>query len=69
MDWLVVVCGCGGGKLFRYGLSVLRVLNNCGVVSWMRCGGGWSGSVFSWGKFEFVSSGFFGAVGGCGCGF
>ena len=43
MDWLVVVCGCGGGELFRYGLSVL---NNCGGVSWMRCGGGWSGFVF-----------------------
>ena len=58
MDWLVVVCGCGEGELFRYGLSVLRVLNNC-VVCWMRCRGGWSGFVFSWGKFEFVSSGFF----------
>ena len=38
MDWLVVVCGCGGGEMFGYWLSVL---NDCGGVSWMRCGGGW----------------------------
>ena len=55
MDWLVVVCDCGRGELFRYGLSVL---NNCGGVSWMRCGGGWSGFVFYWGELEFVSSSF-----------
>ena len=43
MEWLVVVCGCGESELFRYGWSVL---NNCGVVSWMRYGGGWSEFVF-----------------------
>ena len=38
MDWLVLVCGCGGGEMFGYWLSVL---NDCGGVSWMRCWGGW----------------------------
>ena len=58
MVWLVVVCGCDRGELFRCGLSVLNVLNNCDVVSWMRCGSAWSRFVFSWGEFEFVSSSF-----------
>ena len=56
MGWLVVVCVCGGGELFGYGLSVL---NDCGGVNWMRCGGGWSRFVFSWGEPKFISSSFF----------
>ena len=43
MDCLVVVCGCGGGDLFGYWLSVL---NDGGGVSWMRSGGLWSSFVF-----------------------
>ena len=48
MVWLVVVCGCDRGELFRCGLSALNVLNNCDVVSWMRCGSAWSRFAFSW---------------------
>ena len=45
MDWLVVVCACGGGEQFRYEWSVL---SNYSVVSWIRCTGGWSGFMFFW---------------------
>ena len=37
MDWLGVLCGCGGAELFGYWLNVL---NDCGGVSWMRSGSG-----------------------------
>ena len=56
MDCLVVVCGCGGGDLFGYWLSVL---NDGGGVSWMRSGGLWSSFVFFWGEPKFISSSFF----------
>ena len=56
MDCSVVVCGCGGGELFGYWLSVL---NDCGGVSWMRFGGWCSRFAFSWGEPKFISSSFF----------
>ena len=56
MDWWVAVCGCGGGELFGYWLSIL---NDCSGVSWLRSGVGWSGFVLSWGKVKFISSSFF----------
>ena len=55
MDWLSVLCGCVGSLLVE---SRLRVLHDCGGISWRRSVDRRNGFVLPWSQCRFLIQSF-----------